>query len=463
MDTWVQNFLNVSLYAGGALALCAVIAALTWLLIYATNKRLVPVALLLIGFCLESSFGVIQPSMQLGLQIYPNDLISLFVLLSLVVGFIHRPLPFTESPFLLWLAFGAMIMLSFVAGLNEYGKYAGTEVRVFFYLWVAGAYCCAVDFDEAELRQLARWCVWAAYALMGIAAYYWIGVEAGFVNRQEVFREPDSAVFRPVGSHATFFVATVAMVQTMAWLRGTGTWRSGWHAAAFITFVTILQHRSVWISVAIGLLWVLLLERRHLPRKFPLLLGFVLSISLIISVAAGFGYLDDLWLRLIQSTLSMADSEGTFAARVDGWDRLLESWMAASTQVHLFGYPFGHGYTRMYNGVLIEFAPHNFFLDLLLRVGIIGTLLFLVPTCMAFVLLLRMDYASEFEYLLARGLGVCLLASMVYLIAYPSYYILGGATGVALAHIIRQRRARSRRQSAQVSPVRRTLAGRTAK
>lgn len=457
MDSTSQDLLSQT----GVVALVAVLALLTaalvWLFIRSTANRVAPFGLLLIGFCLEVYFFK-QPYIQVGLQIYPNDVISLFVLAAAVIGFAYRPLPVNDSPFLLWLAFGVTMIASFVLGLTDYGRYAGTEVRPFFYMWVAGLYGCVAGFDEADLKRIGRWCLWACYALMAIALYYWVAVEIGFVNRQAVFEEPDSAVFRPVGSHGTFFIAAVGLVQTMAWLRGTGTRWSGWHAAFFIAFTVIMQHRSVWIAAAVGLAMVLLLERRHLPRRFALLLGFVLTLTFGIAVALAFGLLDDLGRRLFESTVSMADDGGTFAARVDGWVRLWENWIAAPIQTLLFGYPFGHGYTRLYNGVVIEFAPHNFYLDLLLRVGIVGTILFLLPTGMAIVHGLRVKATSEFDYLLARGLGVGLLASLVYFVAYPSYYIIGGATGVALAHLIHHRRTHSGYQQ-PMTPVRSPLTG----
>lgn len=442
-----------------AIIVCAVVARFAWRLFKSADSTTIPVACLLIGFCLESIF-VKQPYIQVGLQIYPNDLISLFVLLSLAIGFIYRPLPITEGPFVLWLAFGGTIILSLIVGLDEYGRYAGTEVRPFFYLWVAGLYCSATDFRESDLRRIGRWCTWSAYAFIAIAIYFWVGIESGFINRKEVFDYAGGGtVFRPVGSHAAFFVAAVALVQTMAWLRGTGTRFSGWHAVAFIAFVTILQHRSVWIAAVIGLSCVFFLERRHLQKRLPMLLAFALISSLVISLAAGVGYFDELTRRMLQSTLSMTDHQGTFAARVDGWERLIETWVESSMQTIVFGFPFGRGYTRMYYGQLIEFAPHNFYLDLVLRVGLVGLVLFLSATGIAILHALRADYTSEFEYLLMRGLGVGLLASLVYYIAYPSYYILGAATGVALAQVIRHRRIRDISRQTRTRPMRRATVG----
>ena len=455
MDETTQGILIAIV---GAAAVALVTALFVWIFLKSAATKLVPVALLLVGFCLEIYFFK-QPSMQLGLQIYPNDVISVFVLLAALVGFAYRPVPVHASPFLLWLGFGITIIASFVLGLAEFGRYAGTEVRPFFYLWVAGLYCCVADFSEADLKRIGRWCVWTCYALMGIALYFWIAVEVGWVNRLAYFEEPDTTVFRPVGAHAVLFTAIVGLVQTMAWLRGTGTRWSAWHAAALLAFTVVLQHRSVWIAAIAGLGLVLVLERRHLPRRFAWMLGFTMAATLIVGIVGMSGALDDLARRLTESTLSMDDGGGTFAARVDGWIRLLDTWFAASPQTWLFGFPFGKGYTRMYNGVIIEFAPHNYFIDLLLRVGIVGTLLFLLPTALAIVHGLRAKPTSEFDYLLTRGLAVALFVAIVYCIAYPSNYTVGAATGVALAHLIRTQRRERQGHGGALLPVRSPLTG----
>jgi hypothetical protein len=151
MDSTTQDLLTPAALVGGAAALAVATAMVVLLFLKSTATRVVPVGLLLLGFCLEVWFFK-QPSLQIGLQLYPNDAISVFVLMAALVGFAYRPAPVNDAPFLLWLAFGVTMIASFVVGLNEYGRYAGTEVRPFFYMWVAGLYCCITGFDEADLR-----------------------------------------------------------------------------------------------------------------------------------------------------------------------------------------------------------------------------------------------------------------------------------------------------------------------
>jgi O-antigen ligase len=267
-------------------------------------------------------------------------------------------------------------------------------------------------------------------------------MESGLLDRDELEFAGVGGVFRPVSSHVAFYVAAVGLVQTMAWLRGTGTRRSGWHSAVFMFFVLIMQHRSTWVAAGVGLACVLYLERRHLPRRFPLALGFALVASLVTGIAGALGYLDDMTRSLAQSVMTMSFTEGTLAGRIDGWDRLLSSWWESSMQTILLGYPFGRGYMRLANTEMIGFSPHNFYVDLVLRVGVIGMLLFLIPTCMAIARAMWLKCDSEFEYLFARGVACGLIAALVYCMAYPSFYLLTAAAGAALAYIAHHGRSR---------------------
>ena len=453
MDQIINTLTDSLLIVLTVISVAGVAASLLWLFIVSGNKNTLGIAYLIVAFLLEVVL-VTQPSIQLGLQIYPTDVISLLVFTSIIFRFLQKPLPLSEAPFLLWLAYGITILMSFSFGLIQNGKAAGTELRPFFYTWVAGLYCCTAEFDEAEIRRLARWCVWTSYALIGIAIYFWVGVESGFIPRYEVF---DAAAatkeFRPVGAGAAFFIGAVGLGHFLTWIRGTGTRWSGWHAFICTVAVIILQHRSVWFAFGVGLVYLMVQERRHLPRRAPLLVGFMLTVSILIGIAQAFGLFGDLFERLAQSTLSISDPEGTFAAREDSWGRLFEEWHGSSVRTILFGFPFGHGYTRLYHGQLITFGAHNTLLSQLLRVGVIGAALFVLATLIPMIYSMSTKTESEFEYLLMRTLGAVLLATVVYCIPYNAFYLQGAVLGLALAQMIRHRRARARRFHNQRAPL----------
>lgn len=420
-----------------AAVLIAAVVVAAWLFIRSTEQKTFPIACMLVGFCVEALF-VRQPYVTIGLQIYLNDVISLFLAASTAGSLMTRRIPLGDLNFLAWLGFGAMAMLSFAIGIGEYGRYAGTEFRPFFYLWIAGIYGCLAALDDDDLRRIGRWCVWAAYAFIGISLMFLVGLQTGLIDRSNVFDfAVGGRVFRPIGSHATFFVAMVGLVQLMAWLRGSGTRWSGVHAAMFLLLVVLMQHRSVWVATGFGLLVVAWLERRHVARHVPFFIWSGLAIAPVLAVAVWAGVFDALIERLVTSAVTMFDSQGTFAARVDGWDRLVETWTEAGGSAIAIGLPFGHGYTRLFRGQLIEFAPHNWFLDLVLRVGVIGLLFYVWAAVAVMIKAMRAPATTEFEVLLLRGVGVALAASLLYYLAYPSYYLIGAAIGIATGYLAR--------------------------
>lgn len=434
----LETLTQSSMVLVGSLFALLLAVGLVWFFIVSSDRRTLCIAYLVLAFLFEI-FMHKQPYVSLGLQLYLNDVISLILVSAILLGWLSRPLPFKQGALLVWLALGAVIMTSFGLGLGSYGKAAGTEVREYFYYWAAGLYCCTANFDEAQIRRIARWLVWGAYGLIGIALYRWIGVALGFVPASLLKDVGVTSDFRVLPSSAAFCLCAAGLLQTMAWLRRTGSRWSGWHAVIFTAFVLILQHRSVWVAHGVAVLYLFAQERRHLPSRFPLLLGASLFAGMALSIAAMFGVLDGLFDALRESATSVTKSQSSVTDRVFGWESLVADWSNSSIGTLLLGYPFGHGWRRVIDGRIIEFSPHNFYVDLLLRVGVVGLALMLLATLMAMVHGLRAKTESEHEYLLLRGLGLVLLAALFYYVPYSGNYLHGAITGLALAQMIRLR------------------------
>jgi hypothetical protein len=50
-----------------------------------------------------------------------------------------------------------------------------------------------------------------------------------------------------------------------------------------------------------------------------------------------------------------------------GWEALLSVWISSSPGTVLFGYPYGTSFRRVVDGVVAEYSPHNFYVQMLLR------------------------------------------------------------------------------------------------
>lgn len=437
MSNWFDAIVSGAGIAFGSIGVIVAAIAVIGFFLASSNKAVVCAGYMLIAFLFEI-FMHEQPYVQIGLQVYPNDVVFMVIAVCIGLVGVSRRLPVFEFQTVVWLLLGAVMMASFGQGLMQYGKAAGTELREVFYFWVAGLFCCTVPLESADIRRLARWFLWGAYALIGIAVYRWVGLALGFVPRSLLLDVGVTSVFRALPSHAAFYLSVVALVQTMAWLRGTGRGAAGLHALVLTAFVLILQHRSVWVAHALGGAYLLVQERRFLPQRFALLLGFTLVAGMGLGIAAMLGALDGLFDALQESTASLTSSRSSVTDRVFGWESLVVDWSNSSVGTLLLGFPFGHGWRRVVDGRIIEFSSHNFYVDLLLRLGVVGVGLMLLATLTAMVHGLRAKAESEHEYLLLRGLGLVLLASLVYYIPYSGNYLHGAVTGLALAQVIRR-------------------------
>lgn len=439
MQAFLDAGLDAILIAGGTVAAMLMAASLLWFFIASAQRHVVVAAYILIAFLFDV-FIFEPPFINLGLQLYPNDLLSIVIVVCMAVVLVQRPIPIIGGPVLLWWALGAVLLMSLGLGIAKFGKAAGTEVRDYFYYWLVGLFFALVPFSEDDLKKLARWLLWGAYGLIGIAVYRWIGWVAGYLPEKLVADIAMTSVFRSLPSHAALYLAAAGLVQGMAWLRGTGTKWSGWHALVFTAFIIILQHRSVWAAYMVGAVYLLIQERQHLPRRVPLLVGFIGLAGVALGVAAAFGLLDHMFETLAKSVESVTSSRSSVTDRVFGWESLVVDWSRSSPFTIFFGFPYGTGWRRVIDGRIIEFSPHNFYVDLLMRVGLVGVVLMVIATVIGLVHCLRWKTKDEAEYLTNRSIGLVLMVVMVYYIPYIASNLHGGATGLALALMWRHHR-----------------------
>jgi hypothetical protein len=108
-------------------------------------------------------------------------------------------------------------------------------------------------------------------------------------------------------------------------------------------------------------------RRRVLPWLF------VGGVALLVAYAAG--VLDPLITKF-----SLAfHSRGTYDDRLSTFHTLVAQQNAQGWTVRLLGQPFGAGFARREpNGLIETFAPHNYYVVLNLRVGLIGVVMFTV-------------------------------------------------------------------------------------
>jgi hypothetical protein len=266
-----------------------------------------------------------------------------------------------------------LLALSLARGISEYGLgLAVNEARGFIYVigilfWAVTREWTSDEVVFAEkffvVVQGVGLCVVAGYHV----ARYGLGGTADFV----VVSGELSQTGRPLVSSQAFMLVLCALLALRLWNRSKQQ-RYIFLFVAFMMVVAVSQQRTVWltmVALAIVLLWR---APSALRRKLLPLAGVLLVAGFAVAVTRS--STSDLVAEFIGS----ASSTGTYDARLTSWTGLIVQSLGGGPLGILFGVPFGHGFGRFEGvGRWVVFAPHNWYVTVYLREGLIGLLAFL--------------------------------------------------------------------------------------
>lgn len=325
----------------------------------------------------------------------------------------------------------AAIALSVVRGLEIYGlQQVVNESRSFFY-FLAG-----IGFALVVIRQ----------RLSSIEMISFVAVLSFAASAEAILR----VSFRGIGTSQGMILSTGEYVDARAvdaatalliaqglWLlpalgRGTSSRWTSRAAPLIAVLVVVLQQRTVWVATAVGLFASLVSSsraRRMLLAHVHLLVGLIGLVG-VVAAAGGFrGTVND----IVASSQGAVAQRSTLSGRIDGWQILLADPRLQGPTGRLFGLPSGSGYVREVGGQIINYQPHNFYVQLALRGGILAVL--------ALLLLLGrglMRYSPTSPQNSAAGLGL-LVTLTVFFMTYGPAAEQGVTLGIALLLLNAQR------------------------
>lgn len=325
----------------------------------------------------------LQPlALNLGLWVYPPDLLTVLLL----PAFYYRLVILKKIDAIprAWWMLGAVWMILFVWGLAQYGTGAGVDFRPFFYLWLGAAYLATFDYDEAFARRFLKFFVIMGLAICAIAYYRWTmgAIDNEFRRDLERLDSTGVALLRVVPA-STAFIVTCAMFVAAYQAVTHHSKQMAWPLVIlFGISVVAMQHRSVWMSAIAGFV-ALALALQQLragagSKLFSMVLALMVVLVLIVASGRFQGAVDSVEDQASRAT---STTSGTFVGRVEGWQTLLKMWMGSGSPVtYLVGKPFGSGYERYasdFGGEKIGYMPHNQYVQLLYRGGLVGLFAFL--------------------------------------------------------------------------------------
>jgi O-antigen ligase len=216
-----------------------------------------------------------------------------------------------------------------------------------------------------DARRLARWLVWAGYTLGAIAALRWLGALPMPGYGEDNLRAVGRAL--PADYALVIGLALIAAVYTRIAVRSTV---QGWPAIATFGVATIfLQHRSVWMATAAGLVWFSFRTARSSVLQWVGLLTIgitALSITALVIPEVGEG-VELMVATNIQETQS---EQSTWLWRVQGYGEAVDRIFNSDSTDILVGPPAGWGTDSQ--GSFASKHIHSQYIDTLAYYGIAG-------------------------------------------------------------------------------------------
>ena len=396
---------------------------------------------LVAGLVVVQTWIIALPAVNLGIWVYPQD----FVFVCIAAAALMRLLwgnQLRRTPPVLGILC-AVLVLSLAVGLAKFGKAAGVEFRGDFYFWVGAMYFFSFPVTKELLSSFARVWIAMAVAILLIVCYRWLAVALDVDWLQPIgeFADPLGNLYkyRVVNAAQALILgeALILFVYAMATGGGLRLWR--FLIPLLAITVLVLQHRSVWVATFIPLLLAFTLLRNSRDKLVGnLAVMTVLAAIAVVPLLAGGGGREVTSSIAAQAERATNLSEGTSGDRVYGWKVLLNQWLQAGPAGYATGNPYGSGFRRYSEEFReITYAPHNYYVQMLLRTGLIG-LACLLAIYWSGIRGLRREQRSSHPDVSNPTLVALLICQLLFFIPYSPDYSQGIILGIALS-LVRDR------------------------
>jgi hypothetical protein len=302
------------------------------------------------------------PAIPFGLHVYAQDIVFVFLVTAAALRY-SLGLVYIERNRLAVLALLALVLFSFARGAVTFGfMEAGVAAREFFWLFAGIAYFSSFEYGEKRLAGMIKLWQMAACALVALALLRWAA--AGLHMSIAATWEDPGNPMRVLDAAQAMFLCVAFFFSLMLKTSRKG---SGWQQNLYYVIgpaLILLQHRTVWVVVALGMVWM---SRRNLRllRRSLVVFGATFALGAVLVVST-FG-LD----FVIESLQFSVTSDNSLLWRVAGWYQLVFLRSAGAFNL-LFGDPFGTGFTRVISTAIVEATPHSFYVETYLRMGVAG-------------------------------------------------------------------------------------------
>lgn len=378
---------------------------------------------------------------NLAIKVYPQDL--LFAPMAGVAFFrLMRPGAAARLPAALWLLI-ALMGASFLLGLVKNGTAAGVEFRGEFYYLTGILYFSSFEWSRARIARLLGWLFAVALMVMLIAWYRWAADATGLDWVEPIWRGMDitaGAELRVINATQAWLLglAVILLVYAMA----TGNSLAGWRFMLPLLALTVLvlQHRSVWVATFLPALLAFFVVRQSQGKLAGRMLVIAGLTALVLGPLLATGKFSGATSAVAEQAVNATSTAGgTFVGRVQGWDGLLREWAGKGPRTWVIGDPYGSGFKRMQGGKEVVYDPHNYYVQLLLRVGLLGLAAFVAFNFYLFRGAIRLA-AGPYDNMTGYTMLGILMSFALFNIPYSPLYTQGLFLGVVLGLVLQYQR-----------------------
>jgi hypothetical protein len=331
---------------GLLLAACLGVALLELLIVRAD----VAAALVLSSVVVEATFVDSVPALSVpgGTRVYITDLVSALLLGAALARFLRLR---RFDRFHRWLLLlGIVLLVSLVRGAATFGLQPSiADFRQYLFFAGVALYFATFPLSVTLNDRIGRMWLAMTIPMMVLVSLRWLAVFAGVDVGVPAEKYGSDAAIRVIDGPYNFFLAHAFVLTIPAWLRGERARWLRWTSALVLLFVLVLNRRTVWLAILVGVA-VLMLRDRRLGRRAIVLvvLGTVMTVVAFV------------WLGGLQEGQPVVKSDsGNLSWRVEGWSELVGAWSQSPTNWAV-GQPFGSGFTREVEGSETTSHPHNF-------------------------------------------------------------------------------------------------------
>jgi len=381
-------------------------------------------AALVLGSVVVQAFFVDKvPALTLpgGVRVYVTDGVAALVLGAAVLRLLRLR---RIDRYLRWLLLLSLLLLvSLVRGVATFG--IQTSIADFReYLFFAGVAMYFATFAPAVRLYDRIGRIWLALTIpmMLIVALRWLSVFAGIDLGVPAEKFGADAAIRVIDGPFTFFLAHAFVFTIPAWLRGGQERWIRWISVPLLLFVVLLNRRTAWLAILVGVA-ILMLRDRRLGRRALLLVALGTLLTALAFV----------WLGGLQEggDRVVTSGSGNLSWRIQGWSELVDAWSRNPTD-WAAGQPVGSGFTRVVEGAETTSHPHNFYIEVMIRTGVVGALALIALT--AGLLRALWHTPTRDDGLLGPGVLPALLGmQLVWFLTWVPGSEQGIVTGLAIA------------------------------